>query len=70
MQSGFKPKNKGVQEKRLKVRQGIKPGNSKSLWEAVKIAKDQNIEELPDQMKFNGNTIPNENLAEEFAYLR
>ena len=59
-----------VQEKRLKVRQGIKPGNSKSLWEAVKIAKDQNIEELPDQMKFNGNTIPNENLAEEFAYLR
>ena len=31
-------------EKRNKVRQGIKPGNNKTLWEAVKIAKDQNID--------------------------
>ena len=54
-------------EKKIKVRQGIKPGNSKTLWEAVKIANDQNIEYIPDQMKQNGSIIPNENLAEEFA---
>ena len=37
------------------------------MWEAVKIAKDQNIDDLPDQMKHNGTFVSNENLAEEFA---
>ena len=32
--------------KRKKVRQGIIPGNSKTLWDSVRIAKDQNIEFL------------------------
>ena len=54
-------------EKRMKVRQGIKPGNSKTLWEAVKIAKDQNIEDLPEKMNLNSVTIANEDLAEQFA---
>ena len=26
-----------------KIRQGIKPGNNRTLWEAIKIAKDQNV---------------------------
>ena len=43
-----------INEKRTKVRQGMKPGNNKTLWDAVKIAKDLNIEELPDQMHLNG----------------
>ena len=37
-------------EKRSKVRQEIIPSNNKTLWEAVKIAKDFNIDDLPDQM--------------------
>ena len=30
-------------ETKHKVRQGIKPGNNKTLWDALKIAKDQNV---------------------------
>ena len=54
-------------EKKYKVRQGIKPGNSKTLWEAVKIAKDLNTDELPDKMNQNGTPIDNDELAEQFA---
>ena len=54
-------------ETKSKVRQGIKPGNNKTLWDAVKIAKNLNIEELPDQMNLHGVPISNEVLAEEFA---
>ena len=43
-----------LNEKKSKVRQGIKPGNNKTLWEAVKIAKDQHIDDLPDQMNLDG----------------
>ena len=46
-------------EKKNEVRQGIKPGNNKTLWEAVKIAKDQNSDDLPDQMNLNGIPIAN-----------
>ena len=49
------------------MRQGIKPGNNKTLWDAVKIEKDQNTNELPDQMKLDETVIPNEELAEQFA---
>ena len=38
-----------------------------TLWEVVKIAKDQNIDELPDQMNLNGIQISNEDLAEQLA---
>ena len=51
-----------VQLKQL--RKGIKPGNNKTLWEAVKIVKDQNIEELPDQMNLDGIPIQDDQLAE------
>ena len=60
-------KNHFTNETRAKVRQGIKPGNNKTLWDAVKIAKDQNIEDLPDKMNLNGKSIANNNLAEAFA---
>ena len=45
----------------------LRPGNNKALWDAVKIAKDQNIEDIPDQMHLNGIPIPNEDLAEAFV---
>ena len=54
-------------EKKFKVRKGIKPGNNKTLWEAVKLAKDVHVEDLPDQMNNDGKPIPNDELAEEFA---
>ena len=54
-------------EKKHKVRQGIMPGNNKSLWDAVKIAKDQNTDELPDEMNIDGMPIPTNEIAEEFA---
>ena len=50
-------KNHFVMNKRLKVRKGIIPGNSKSLWKAVKLAKDVNTNELPSKMFHNGVLI-------------
>jgi hypothetical protein len=49
------------------VRRGILPGNSKSLWDAVKIAKNQNTPTLPDIMSVNEINIKNEDLPFEFA---
>ena len=53
--------------KRIISKGSWKAGKNKTLWEAVKIAKDQNIEDLPDQIKMDGINIPNEELAEKFA---
>ena len=33
------------------------PGNSKSLWDAVKIAKDLNIEPIPTNMYGEGQLL-------------
>ena len=49
------------------MRRGNLPGNSKSLWDAVRIAKDQNIPSLPDNMSFNDKTISSTELPTEFA---
>ena len=49
------------------VRRGILPGNSKTLWDAVKIAKDQNTPTLPENMSVNEIKINNYNLPTEFA---
>ena len=46
---------------------GILPGNSKTLWDAVKIAKDQNVESLPDIMSINETKIKSCDLPMEFA---
>jgi hypothetical protein len=43
------------------------PGNSKSLWTVVRIAKDQNIESFPKTLYRNGIEIPNDNVTEAFA---
>ena len=40
--------------KRKRVRKEIIPGNSRSLWRAVNIAKDLNQEDLPMQMNEDG----------------
>ena len=49
------------------VRCNIRPGNSKSLWEAVKLAKDINIPKLPNNMTLNNNKIDRNDLPDSFA---
>ena len=43
------------------------PGNSKSLWDAVKRAKDQNNPSSPENMGLNWNKVPNDDLPRAFA---
>ena len=49
------------------LRRKITPGNSKSLWDAVKLAKNINIQQMPQQMFKNNVPINDENLPDEFA---
>ena len=55
------------QNKRKRVRIGILPGNSKSLWTSVKIAKDLNIQKIPEKMKLNGADVDNADIPDKFA---
>ena len=54
-------------KKTVNVRRVIKPGNCQSLWKAVKIAKDVNLDSLPKSMSENNIEIPNEILPDRFA---
>ena len=49
------------------IRRKIIPGNSKSLWQAVKIAKDVNIPMLPTSMNFNNQPVHSNDLPDTFA---
>jgi hypothetical protein len=49
------------------VRQRIFPGNSKSLWTAVKIAKDLNTSTTPLNMTLGGQKIPPNDQPDTFA---
>ena len=53
--------------KTKKIRRGILPGNSKSLWKAVNIAKNINCSQLPDNFHQNGIEIHASILADTFA---
>ena len=50
-----------------KVRKLIKPGDTKSLWMAVKMAKDTNQDNLPKTMYENGTLINQDDYADRFA---
>ena len=50
-------------QKRNSVRKGIVPGNSKSLWSAVKIYKDTGTNEIPSNMYLNDKKIPKKEVA-------
>ena len=43
------------------------PNNSKSLWEAVKIAKNLNIQNLPDKLSLHDRWTDNNHLPDTFA---
>ena len=49
------------------VKRAIIPGNSGSLWKAVKIAKDTNMSGLPSTMFEAGEEIPCNHLADRFG---
>ena len=50
-----------------KVRKAIVPGNTKSLWKAVKIAKDTNTNVLPKTLFRNGLEIEEATISDEYA---
>ena len=54
-------------KKACNVKRTIIPGNSSSLWKAVKIAKDLNIESLPKTLFEEGAEIHTDQVAERFA---
>ena len=49
------------------IRRGILPGNSKSLWDAVKIASDKNVTRLPNNLFLNGESVSDGHVASSFA---
>ena len=49
------------------VRRAILTGNSKSLWDAVKIANDKNVTRLPDKLFLSGVEIPDNKMASTFG---
>ena len=42
-------------------------GNSRSLWSAVKIAKDTGTNDIPQNMSYNGVVVAGNEVAESFA---
>ena len=53
--------------KKTNIRRKIIPGNSKSLWDAVKTALNVNKPTLPPKMTLNNIEIDNDELPETFA---
>ena len=54
-------------ELQLNVHRDILPGNSKSLWHAVKIAKNIGESEIPDNMTLNNEPVNCDDISESFA---
>ena len=54
-------------EKRSNVRKNLKPGNSKSLWKAVNMAKDIGSSSIPCKLTLGHITIREHGRSEYFA---
>ena len=54
-------------KKKFAVRKGILPGDSKSLWKAVKIAKNTGHTIIPNNMMLNNVKVSGQDIAEHFA---
>ena len=54
-------------KKSEQIRRTIKPNNCQSLWKAVKIARDVNIDALPKSMCEKSIPIENDHLPDRFA---
>ena len=53
--------------KKAQVRQGIRPGNFKSLWTAVNKAKDVGTPDIPVNMSYRGVPVSSDGVADCFA---
>ena len=49
------------------MRRSVQPGNTSSLWKAVKTAKDLNSKDLPNKMYEGGIQIEKNELPDKFA---
>ena len=56
-----------TESKKCTLSRNIILGNSKSLWKAVNIAKDVNMESLPPKMFLNNILVEQSNLPDTFA---
>ena len=54
-------------KKKINVRKGIRPGNSKSLWASVNLAKDIGSPEIPNNMTYGGVPVSGNKIADSFA---
>ena len=54
-------------KKKNSVRNKIIPNNTKSVWDAVKLAKNLNVQNLPEKMSFNGEWTDLNQLPDIFA---
>ena len=54
-------------QKKQRVRRGLVPSNSKTLWDAVRIAMDLNVESIPNTMFSHNIEIQRTNLPDLFA---
>ena len=52
---------------KFKVRKGILPNNSKTLWQAVKIAKNQGTNSIPPNMSFDQKEILENEISNSFT---
>ena len=60
-------RNSIFEERKQQVRRKIKPGNSKTLWESVKIASDKEFIIIPEHMHLNQIPVMKEDRSEAFA---
>ena len=54
-------------EKKKSIRRKIIPGNSKSLWSAVKTSKDMGTGDIPRSMTVGGRMINEHDRSDSFA---
>ena len=59
--------DKGKLFKSNSIRRSLVPGNSKSFWNAINVAKDINRNEIPNNMMCDGLQIDSDNLSDAFA---
>ena len=68
----LQPKSKVSNNIKFKVRKGIIPNNSKTLWQAVKLAKNQGTNSIPlnmtlDQKERAQKEIPENYISNNFT---
>ena len=54
-------------EHKKQIRRKIKPGNSKTLWDSVKIASDNEVPIIPETLHLNEVPVMKEDRPEAFA---